>query len=97
MTDVDASAALAARRLRVGAALRAALPARCVLSEPEDTRPYECDGLAAYRQLPMIVTLPDSEAQVVAILAICRELGVAIVPRGAGTGLSGGAMPIADG
>src|SRR5471030_951557 len=88
---------LAARRQRVAAALLAVLPARCVLSEPEDTRPYECDGLAAYRQLPMIVTLPDSEAQVVAILNICRELAVAIVPRGAGTGLSGGAMPIADG
>jgi len=88
---------LAARRQRVAAALLAVLPARCVLSEPEDTRPYECDGLAAYRQLPMIVTLPDSEAQVVAILNICRELAVAVVPRGAGTGLSGGATPIADG
>src|SRR5471032_1907225 len=88
---------LAARRQRVAAALLAVLPARCVLSEPEDTRPYECDGLAAYRQLPMIVALPDSEAQVIAIHNICRELAVAVVPRGAGTGLSGGAMPIADG
>ncbi|HEU4845546.1 MAG TPA: FAD-binding protein, partial [Burkholderiaceae bacterium] len=90
-------AAISARRQQVADALRAVLPARCVLSDPEDTRPYECDGLAAYRQLPMIVTLPDSEAQVVAIIDVCRRLQVPIVPRGAGTGLSGGAMPIADG
>ncbi|MEX5746540.1 FAD-linked oxidase C-terminal domain-containing protein [Massilia sp. X63] len=91
----------AARREQVAAALRARLSAHsaesCVLSDPEDTRPYECDGLAAYRQLPMIVTLPTSEAQVLAILDTCRELQVPIVPRGAGTGLSGGALPIADG
>jgi glycolate oxidase len=85
------------RREQVASALRARLPDGCVLSDPEDTRPYECDGLAAYRQLPMIVTLPSSEAQVLAILDVCRELGVPIVPRGAGTGLSGGALPIAEG
>jgi glycolate oxidase len=88
---------IASRRAQVAAALHKVLPARAVLSEPEDTRPYECDGLAAYRQLPMIVVLPDSEAQVIAVLQVCRELGVPVVPRGAGTGLSGGAMPIADG
>jgi glycolate oxidase len=85
------------RREQVAAALRARLPVGCVLSDPEDTRPYECDGLAAYRQLPMIVTLPVNEEQVVAILNVCRELNVPIVPRGAGTGLSGGALPIAEG
>ncbi|NHZ88016.1 FAD-binding protein [Massilia sp. CCM 8733] len=85
------------RRRQVAQALLAVLPERCVLSDPEDTRPYECDGLAAYRQLPMIVTLPDDEEQVLAILNVCRELKVPIVPRGAGTGLSGGALPIADG
>jgi glycolate oxidase len=85
------------RRQQVASALRAALPERCVLSDPEDTRPYECDGLAAYRQLPMVVTLPDTEQQVLAILDICRELKVPIVPRGAGTGLSGGALPLHDG
>ena len=85
------------RREQVAAALRARLPERAVLHDPEDTRPYECDGLAAYRQLPMIVTLPSSEAEVLAILAVCRELQVPIVPRGAGTGLSGGALPIHDG
>jgi glycolate oxidase len=86
-----------ARRQQVASALRAVLPARCVLHDPEDTRPYECDGLAAYRQLPMIVTLPDNEEQVLAILKVCSELKVPIVPRGAGTGLSGGAQPLADG
>jgi glycolate oxidase len=85
------------RRQQVAAAMRAVLPARAVLGDPEDTRPYECDGLAAYRQLPMVVTLPDDEAQVLAILKVCRELNVPIVPRGAGTGLSGGAQPLADG
>ena len=85
------------RREQVAAALRARLPERAVLHDPEDTRPYECDGLAAYRQLPMVVTLPSTEAEVLAILAVCRELDVPIVPRGAGTGLSGGALPIHDG
>ncbi|KQZ39985.1 FAD-linked oxidase C-terminal domain-containing protein [Duganella sp. Root1480D1] len=79
------------------AALRAALPPSSVLSEQEDTRPYECDGLSAYRQLPMAVALPADEAQVVAVLKICREFNVPVVPRGAGTGLSGGAMPMAEG
>ncbi len=85
------------RQREVVAALRAAVPEHCVLFNEEDTRPYECDGLAAYRQLPMVVVLPDSEAQVAAILKTCRDIKVQIVPRGAGTGLSGGAMPIADG
>ena len=88
---------LAERREKLAALLRARLPDGVVLSDPEDTRPYECDGLAAYRQLPMVVTLPTSEEQVLAILDTCRELQVPIVPRGAGTGLSGGALPIADG
>jgi len=95
--DPGLVADIAARREQVAAALRHVLPSGAILSAPEDTRPYECDGLAAYRQLPMIVVLPDSEAQIVAVLGVCRELKVPIVPRGAGTGLSGGAMPIADG
>jgi glycolate oxidase len=85
------------RQRKVVSDLRALLPAHAVLFNEEDTRPYECDGLAAYRQLPMVVALPENEAQVVAILNTCRDLKVPIVPRGAGTGLSGGAMPIADG
>ncbi|MFL9881100.1 FAD-linked oxidase C-terminal domain-containing protein [Herbaspirillum rhizosphaerae] len=86
-----------ARQREVVAALKAVVPPHCVLFDEEDTRPYECDGLAAYRQLPMVVVLPENEAQVVAILKACHDLKVQIVPRGAGTGLSGGAMPIADG
>jgi glycolate oxidase len=86
-----------ARQREVVAALKAVVPPHCVLFDEEDTRPYECDGLAAYRQLPMVVVLPENEAQVIAILTTCNALKVQIVPRGAGTGLSGGAMPIADG
>jgi glycolate oxidase len=78
-------------------ALRRLLPERCVLFNDEDVRPYECDGLAAYRQMPMVVALPDTEAQLVQILQLCRDMKLPIVPRGAGTGLSGGATPIADG
>jgi glycolate oxidase len=85
------------RQQQVATALRAILPENSVLWEAEDTRPYECDGLTAWRQLPMIVTLPESEAQVLAILNLCRAMAVPIVPRGAGTGLSGGALPLADG
>jgi len=81
----------------VAQALRAILPERAVLWQEEDTRPYECDGLTAYRQVPMVVALPETEEQVQAILRACHALGVAVVPRGAGTGLSGGALPPGDG
>jgi glycolate oxidase len=84
-------------RLSVVNALRAFLPARAVLHEEEDTRPYECDGLTAYRQLPMVVALPETEEQVQRVLQACAALGVPVVPRGAGTGLSGGALPPGDG
>ncbi|HEY4374555.1 MAG TPA: FAD-linked oxidase C-terminal domain-containing protein [Burkholderiales bacterium] len=86
-----------ARQSAVVARLHAFMPAAQVLSADEDTRPYECDGLSAYRQLPMVVALPDTEAQVSRILATCYEMGVPVVPRGAGTGLSGGALPMGDG
>jgi glycolate oxidase len=81
----------------VAQALRRFLPARAVLQEEEDTRPYECDGLTAYRQLPMVVVLPETEQQVRQVLQTCAEMGVPVVPRGAGTGLSGGALPRGDG
>jgi glycolate oxidase len=68
-----------------------------LLWDPEDTIPYECDGLAAYRQMPLAVALPHTEAQVIEILKICHLHQIPVVPRGAGTGLSGGAMPIAEG
>ena len=84
---------LLARRAEVAAALAAALPRHAILSRPEDTTPYECDGLTAYRAQPLVVVLPETEAQVAAVLKICHALQVPIVARGAGTGLSGGAMP----
>ena len=74
-------------RLSVVNALRAFLPARAVLHEEEDTRPYECDGLTAYRQLPMVVALPETEEQVQRVLQTCFALKIPVVPRGAGTGL----------
>jgi glycolate oxidase len=86
-----------ARQAEVARALRAFLPARAVLWEEEDTRPYECDGLTAYRQLPMVVALPETEEQVRRILEACSSMKVPVVPRGAGTGLSGGALPSGDG
>ena len=85
------------RQEKVAQALRAFLPERSVLWQEEDTRPYECDGLTAYRRLPMVVALPENEAQVQRILQTCHALGVPVVPRGAGTGLSGGALPPGDG
>ena len=87
----------AARQRQVAQALRAFLPERAVLWQEEDTRPYECDGLTAYRNLPMVVALPETDAQVRRILQTCDGLGVPVVPRGAGTGLSGGALPPGDG
>ncbi|MBL8380908.1 MAG: FAD-binding protein [Burkholderiales bacterium] len=87
----------AARQAAVVAALAKFLPPRQLLHETEDTRPYECDGLSAYRQLPMVVALPDSEDQVARILATCHAMDVPVVPRGAGTGLSGGALPMGNG
>ncbi len=78
-------------------ALSAFLPAHALLWNQEDTTPYECDGLTAYRQRPLVVALPENEAQVQAVLRTCQVLGVPVVARGAGTGLSGGAMPHAMG
>ena len=86
-----------ARQREVARALREFLPERAVLWAEEDTRPYECDGLTAYRQVPMVVALPESEAQVQRVLQTCSRMKVPVVPRGAGTGLSGGALPLGDG
>ena len=73
------------------------LPVESVLFEQEDLKPFECDGLSAYRQVPMLVALPETEAQVREILLLCRRENVPVVARGAGTGLSGGALPLGDG
>src|SRR5206468_3962959 len=86
-----------ARQREVARALRAFLPEPAVLWEEEDTRPYECDGLTAYRQVPMVVALPETEEQVQRVLQTCTAMGVPVVPRGAGTGLSGGALPPGNG
>jgi glycolate oxidase len=87
----------AARQREVVRRLREFMPARAVLWEEEDTRPYECDGLTAYRRVPMVVALPETEEQVQRVLQTCSSIGVPVVPRGAGTGLSGGALPLGDG
>ena len=89
--------ARAALQARVVQALRRDVPPHALLYQSEDTTPYECDGLTAYRQRPLVVALPETEAQVQAVLRSCHALGVPVVARGAGTGLSGGAMPHAQG
>ena len=81
----------------VATALGAVLPRECVLSRSEDRRPYECDALTAFRELPAVVVLPRSEREVRQVLLTCSRLGVPLVARGSGTGLSGGATPHADG
>ncbi len=83
----------AQRQAEVVAALSALVPRHALLWQAEDTVPYECDGLTAYRQQPLVVVLPETETQVSAVLAACHRLQVPVVARGAGTGLSGGALP----
>src|SRR5438094_1292455 len=85
------------RQAEVAGRLKQLLPADAVLHAEEETRSYECDGLSAYRQLPMVVALPSSEDEVRQALAACHGLKVPVVVRGAGTGLSGGALPMGDG
>ncbi|MDP3439601.1 MAG: FAD-binding protein, partial [Azonexus sp.] len=84
-------------RLTLTSRLAMILPTHCLLIDEEDLRPYECDGLTAYRELPLAVCLPETEGQVIDVLRTCHQLGVPVVARGAGTGLSGGAMPHAQG
>jgi glycolate oxidase len=89
--------AVLARRARIVAALRAiVLGEGVIVSEPE-MRAYESDGLTAYRQVPMVVVLPETTEQVSRVLRFCHGEGIKVVPRGAGTSLSGGALPLADG
>jgi glycolate oxidase len=73
------------------------LPPRCVLSHPDELRPYECDALSAYRQLPLVVVIPETLQQLQATLRLCAQYKVPVVARGSGTGLSGGAMPLGNG
>src|SRR5712672_1330661 len=85
------------RQAQIAGRLKQLLSADAVLHAAEDTRSYETDGLSAYRQLPMVVALPETEAQVREVLSACRALDVPVIARGAGTGLSGGALPRGDG
>ncbi len=85
-----------ARRAEIARALRALVGDDGVIDNADALRAYDCDGMSAYRQLPMLVALPRSTAEVVQVLRYCHDHGVRIVPRGAGTGLSGGALPLAD-
>jgi glycolate oxidase len=97
MTAATAPLRLEAPRADLLGALSAVLAAENLLWRAEQTTPFECDGLAAFRQVPLAVALPETQAQVREVLRICSDLGVPVVARGAGTGLSGGAMPCADG
>ncbi|MFZ3235079.1 MAG: FAD-linked oxidase C-terminal domain-containing protein [Stellaceae bacterium] len=90
-------AAVLQRRAEIVEALRQIVPGEGVVASEAERRAYESDGLTAYRQLPMVVVLPSRIEEVAAVMRYCREMGVKIVPRGAGTSLSGGALPLADG
>src|SRR5258705_11053725 len=89
--------AVLARRESIVAALRAIVPGEGVIAAEREMRPYEADGLTAYRQLPMVVVLPETTHQVSRVLAFCHAERIKVVPRGAGTSLSGGALPLEDG
>jgi glycolate oxidase len=97
MSTAQTSLASTALRQSLAARLREFMPRSSVLTEEEDLRPYECDGLSAYRRLPWIVALPETVEQVGRLLRLCSEQNIPVVARGAGTGLSGGALPLEDG
>ncbi|MBS0551125.1 MAG: FAD-binding protein, partial [Proteobacteria bacterium] len=89
LTRVDQAALLAE--------LRTVIPDLTILHRREDLKPYECDGLSAYRTTPLLVVLPERVEQVAAVLKLCHQRKVPVVARGAGTGLSGGALPLEQG
>ena len=93
----EPDAAILGRRERIVATLRTIVPGEGVIAAERELRPYESDGLTAYRQLPMVVVLPETTEQVAQILRYCHAEGIKVVPRGAGTSLSGGALPLANG
>src|SRR3954447_162832 len=90
-------ASVIARRDAIAAALREIVPGEGVIVSESERRAYESDGLTAYRQKPLVVVLPSTVAQVAAVLRYCKDEQIKVVPRGAGTSLSGGALPLADG
>ena len=93
----ETNAKVIAKRSELVRQFREFLPEDSVIDDQQQLKVYETDGLTAYHQLPMIVTLPQTTAQVSKILKICASGEIKVVPRGAGTGLSGGALPLADG
>jgi glycolate oxidase len=93
----EPDAAVIAARARLIARLREILPHGSVVVGEDELRAFETDGLTAYKALPLLAVLPENTAQVSQVMALCAEMGVKVVPRGAGTGLSGGALPLADG
>jgi glycolate oxidase len=93
----EADSAVLARRDRIVTALRTIVPGEGVIATEREMRPFESDGLTAYRQLPLVVVLPETTKQVSEVLAYCHGEGIKVVPRGAGTSLSGGALPLEDG
>ncbi|HQW39338.1 MAG TPA: FAD-binding protein, partial [Usitatibacteraceae bacterium] len=97
MNATSPPAATPERQAQVAAALSARLPPHAILTAREDLRPYECDGLSAYRQTPLVAALPGTVAEAAEVLRVARETGTPVVARGSGTGLSGGALPLADG
>ena len=93
----EADRTVLARREEIVAGLRAIVPGEGVIETEHERRAFECDGLTAYRQLPMVVVLPETTAEVAEVLRYCKANAVKVVPRGAGTSLSGGALPLEDG
>ena len=93
----EADSAVLARRAAIVKALRTIVPGEGVIATEREMKPFESDGLTAYRQMPMVVVLPETTKQVSEVLAYCHAEGIKVVPRGAGTSLSGGALPLEDG
>src|SRR5262244_1048216 len=92
----EADGAVLARREKIVVALRHIVPGEGVIAGEREMKPFESDGLTAYRQLPMVVVLPETTQQVAAVLRYCHAENIKVVPRGAGTSLSGGALPLSD-
>jgi glycolate oxidase len=97
MKAMNVDAAILARRAKIAGALRKIVQGEGVIEQEAGRRPYESDGLTAYRALPLVVVLPETVAEVQKVLAYCYENNVKVVARGAGTSLSGGALPLEDG
>jgi glycolate dehydrogenase FAD-linked subunit len=97
VTMPQSDKAVLAHRAEIVTALQRIVPGEGVIASEHAMRPYESDGLTAYRQLPMVVVLPDTTEQVAGVLGFCHREGIKVVPRGAGTSLSGGALPLSDG